>query len=209
MADHMADQDALSPEKQRQILDGAGAIFAVDGYGGASMSRIAAEAGVSKGTLYNYFDGKKALFTAYVQRECAASLAHFFDGMPADGPPREALMGLGRRMVETLSSEKVIAIYRMVIAEAHTFPELAEVFFEVGPKQSIRRLAQWIETQCRAGRLAVDDPEFAAEQLFALMQTKILTRRRLQLIHTVTPAEIDFVVKAAVDLFLRGYGTAG
>ena len=55
---------SFTPEKRAQILRGAAEVFAADGYQGASMARIAAVAGVSKGTLYNYFDTKAALFTA-------------------------------------------------------------------------------------------------------------------------------------------------
>ena len=63
----MDSQVEFSPEKRAQILAGAAAVFAADGYEGASMARIAAVAGVSKGTLYNDFDSKAALFTAYVE----------------------------------------------------------------------------------------------------------------------------------------------
>ena len=75
----MPDTDVFSPEKQRLILQGAACVFARDGYEGASMSRIAARAGVSKGTLYNYFAGKAELFSAWVAGECQAKLAHVFD----------------------------------------------------------------------------------------------------------------------------------
>jgi TetR/AcrR family transcriptional repressor of mexJK operon len=60
-------RDGLSCEKRAQILAGAAEIFARDGYEGASMSSIAGKAEVSKGTLYNYFASKAALFAAYVQ----------------------------------------------------------------------------------------------------------------------------------------------
>jgi len=49
-------------EKIRQILDGARRVFLADGFDGASMNDIARVAGVSKGTLYVYFQSKEALF---------------------------------------------------------------------------------------------------------------------------------------------------
>jgi len=64
----MSQAEALSEEKRARIMAGAGAVFAADGYEGASMAGIAARAGVSKGTLYNYFPSKAALFAAYVRR---------------------------------------------------------------------------------------------------------------------------------------------
>ncbi|HEY7971303.1 MAG TPA: helix-turn-helix domain-containing protein, partial [Xanthobacteraceae bacterium] len=53
--------------KRRQILDGAMAVFLEKGFDAASMGEIARAAGVSKGTLYVYFDDKQALFDAIVQ----------------------------------------------------------------------------------------------------------------------------------------------
>ncbi len=89
----------LSPEKRTQILAGAASVFAADGYEGASMARIAAVAGVSKGTLYNHFDSKAALFSAYVGEKCSQHLANVFDSADHDGDPAEVLRGIGKRMV--------------------------------------------------------------------------------------------------------------
>lgn len=197
--------EALSPEKERQILAGAARAFAEDGYEGASMSRIASLAGVSKGTLYNYFDSKRALFSAFVHRECGEVVAVIFDDLDASLSPETALPNICRRMLEMLTSPAGLLIYRMVVAEAGKFPELAEAFFEAGPRRALAAMAAWINRQRDAGRLDVPDPQFAAEQLFGLMQTKMLMRRRLRLSEATSPAEIDFVVQAGVRVFLRAY----
>jgi AcrR family transcriptional regulator len=207
MPDTACQEEQLSPAKERQILEGAALIFARDGYEGASMSRIAGEAGVSKGTLYNYFSGKAELFTAYVQRECAGRIALMFDDLDPDAPFEESLRLIGRRMVETMLSEPGLVTYRVVIAEAPKFPELAIAFYEAGPARATLRLAAWIERSVQAGHLRVPDPEFAAEQLFALMQTKLCMKRRLCLIEHPSPQEIDHVVECAVHLFLHGYAS--
>src|ERR1700749_4580099 len=55
--------------KRRQILDGARKVFMDLGFDGASMGEIARAAGVSKGTLYVYFDDKNRLFEAIVEEE--------------------------------------------------------------------------------------------------------------------------------------------
>ena len=57
----------LSKAKYDQILRGARQVFLESGYGSASMDRIAREAGVSKGTLYNYFANKETLFATMIQ----------------------------------------------------------------------------------------------------------------------------------------------
>src|SRR5262245_59317728 len=62
--------DRQDNAKRRQIIDGAREVFLAQGFDAASMGEIARQAGVSKGTLYVYFDSKEALFEATVEAEC-------------------------------------------------------------------------------------------------------------------------------------------
>jgi AcrR family transcriptional regulator len=190
--------------KERQILDGAAAVFARDGYEGASMSRIAGEAGVSKGTLYNYFTSKAELFAAYVHRDCARWIALIFDDLEA--APEEMLKQVGLRMVPMLLAEPSLTMYRMVIAEAEKFPELAETFYNAGPAHALAHVSGFLRRATAAGLLCVDDADFAAEQFFALLQTRLCMKRRLRLIAMPAEAEIERVVVAAVQMFLGSYG---
>src|SRR5262245_47260656 len=64
--------------KRRQIMDGARKIFLGQGFDAASMADIARAAGVSKGTLYVYFENKEQLFEAIVHEECAAQAEPIF-----------------------------------------------------------------------------------------------------------------------------------
>ncbi|WP_254073452.1 TetR/AcrR family transcriptional regulator [Acidisphaera sp. S103] len=195
----------LSPEKRAQILVGAAAVFAADGYEGASMARIASVAGVSKGTLYNYFDSKAALFTAYVGEKCDQFLAQTFDIANHDDDPAEVLRGIGTRMVRMMLSDVGLAIYRVVIAEAAKFPELARGFFEAGPARAIGFMAEWLAEETRQGRLAVPDPVFAAEQFFNLCQTRLVLRRKLEMLPDPPDSDIDTVIQASITMFLRSY----
>ncbi|MDQ2804866.1 MAG: TetR/AcrR family transcriptional regulator [Pseudomonadota bacterium] len=200
--------ETLSSEKRAQILAGAAAVFASDGYEGASMSRIAAEAGVSKGTLYNHFPSKAALFAAYVERQCERNLWPIFDGLDHAGDPAAVLRGIGLRMVQLFMSPIGVTIYRVVASEAAKFPELARTFYASGPEQAIRHLAGWLAEETRRGRLTVPDAEFAADQFLALCQTRLGLRRRLLLLDEAPPDEVERVVDASVAMFLRMYGGA-
>jgi AcrR family transcriptional regulator len=194
---------ATSPEKRAQILSGAATVFAADGYEGASMARIAAVAGVSKGTLYNHFDSKAALFAAYVGEQCDRYLGRVFDSANHDGDPAEVLRGIGKRMVQMMLSDVGLTIYRVVIAEAAKFPDLARGFFEAGPARAIAFMADWLAEETRRGRLCVADPAFAAEQFFNLCQTRLVLRRRLEMLPDPPETDIDTVVEAAIAMFLR------
>lgn len=85
-------------EKRRQIIEGAAALFTRHGYEGASMADIAAGAGVSKGTLYNYFACKSDLFAAFVGEMAQGMLPQLFDGIDTL-PPRETLVAWIDRQV--------------------------------------------------------------------------------------------------------------
>jgi TetR/AcrR family transcriptional repressor of mexJK operon len=198
--------DGLSPEKRAQILQGAANVFAADGYEGASMARIATVAAVSKGTLYNYYPSKAALFAAFVGEQCSRNLVHVFDGADHDGEPAAILRGIGQRMMQMMLSPAGMTMYRVVIAEAAKFPDLAEGFFAAGPARALNFMAGWLAEETRRGRLAVADPEFAAEQFFAMTQTVVVLRRRLGMLPDLPAGEVDRVVDAAVTMFLNTYG---
>ncbi len=200
-----ADTGGFSAEKQSQILRGAAAVFSQDGYEGASMSRIAARAGVSKGTLYNYFGGKAELFAAWVARECE-ELRHAFDTQDPDDAPSAALRAIGLRMLQLMMSNAGLTIFRMTVAEAFKFPELARAYYDTGPRMAVGFLADWLARQAAAGRLDVADPVFAAEQFFSLCQTRIAMLRRLGLAGAADEAMMETVVDAAVLMFLNTYG---
>ena len=203
----MIDADALSPEKRTQILQGAAIVFAQDGYEGASMSRIAREASVSKGTLYNHFAGKAELFSAHLAQACSRSLSHVFDKLDDEDGLPEALGGIGRRMVELLITPERRALYRMVVSEAEGFPELARAYYEAGPRSAVSVMSAWIARRVQRGQLAIPDTDFAAEQFFALCQTRLWMRYRLHLQQRPTDAEIAQVVDGAVAMFLALYQT--
>ena len=194
----------FSEEKQSQILRGAATVFSQDGYEGASMSRIAAYAGVSKGTLYNYFDGKAELFAAWVARECE-DLRHAFDTQDPDDAPSAGLRAIGLRMLRMMLSDAGLTIFRVTVAEASKFPELARAYYDTGPRMAIGFLSAWLSRQAVAGRLEVADPVFAAEQFFALCQTRVAMLRRLGLAASVDEALMETVVDASVLMFLNTY----
>jgi len=200
----MAAPETLSREKRQAILDGAARIFAARGYEGASMSAITAAAAVSKGTIYQHFPGKAALFAATVARECDRKLAHLFRDLGTTEDIAATLLDIGTRFVAMLTSDVALSIERIVVSEADRFPELAEAFFQAGPARAIATMATYLAAQTHAGRLSVPDPAFAAEQFFTMCQTRVVMRARLRL--PVAAEEAPRVVAAAVRMFLAVYG---
>src|SRR5262249_42730278 len=112
--------------KRRQIMDGARSIFLGHGFDAASMSDIARAAGVSKGTLYVYFENKEQLFSAIVQEECLAHAEGAFDLDPNDRDVETALVRLGRDFVEFLCRPEKASALRTVMAIAERMPEIGK-----------------------------------------------------------------------------------
>jgi AcrR family transcriptional regulator len=201
----MHQEEPLPPETKQRVLEGAAFVFSEDGYEGASMARIAAQAGVSKGTLYNYFDSKEALFVTYIEDSCALKLARIFDGVTETDDIAHSLHLLAERALTLMLSKEGIGMYRLVVSIAPKFPELAETFFAAGAERAISYMRAFLVRADAAGQLQVPDPQFAAEQFFALCQTKVCLRRRLNMAED-PPEVLERVVAGAVEMFLRSYG---
>ncbi|MFT8676124.1 MAG: TetR/AcrR family transcriptional regulator [Acetobacter sp.] len=195
-----------SEAKRQQILAGAKAVFAEHGYEGASMSVIARKAGVSKGTLYNYFTNKADLFTAFVEQNCREKLPAALAYVQQDGTPQDILTAVARAMVRLMTLPESLMLYRIIVSEAPHFPQLAVSFWEHGPRIVIETFANWIREQTQRGALVTDDPVFAAEQFFALCQTHIAHRKRFNMTLENEAATEEKVIHNAVRVFLAAYG---
>ena len=208
LADEAGDPDERDDDapKRRQIIAGAAAVFSEAGYEGASMSRIALRAGVSKGTLYNYFTSKSDLFCAYVERETRRKIAWILESADEERDIGEALRQIAERLTRTLLSPSAQTMYRILVAEAPKFPDLARIYYEAGQGRGSAEMARWLERQSADGRLRIDDPQLAAEQFVSLCRTRFWMRRCLQLLPCVSDDEIDFVVGRNVAMFLGAYG---
>ncbi len=169
------------------------------------MAQIAAHSGVSKGTLYNYFDSKEALFIAHVEDSCALRVATVFDGVTVTGDIVSTLHLLAERTLNLLLSRQGVEMYRLVVSIAPKFPDLAATFFAAGAERALGHMREFLERANAAGQLQMADPRFAAEQFFALCQTKLCLRRRLNLPEEA-PEATQQVIDGAVEMFLRMYG---
>src|SRR3954469_13087074 len=108
-------KDASGSAKRRQILDGARQVFLASGFDGASMGEIAKVAGVSKGTLYVYFDSKESLFAALTTEE-KRGLAEVLFKLDADDPDvRGVMRTLGLSYLRRMGKPEHISSIRMVM----------------------------------------------------------------------------------------------
>ena len=199
---HAAGED---PAKLRQILDGARRVFLELGFDGASMGDIARAAGVSKGTLYVYFDSKEALFAALVHDE-RRRMKPAFDLDPRVPDVAATLKRYGRSYVAYVSRPRNIELLRTVMGIAERFPRVGEAFYNDGPKRGLDLMRGYLEAQASAGRLRIEDPALAAAELIGLFQAGVLNEMLFGVRKAPDEAEIAARVDAAVGLFLARYG---
>lgn len=202
--------DAKRDARREAILEVAREVFFEEGYAAASMSTIAARLGGSKGTLYNYFKSKDALFEAYIDYACGQWRQWVFD-LPTDEAAVAAsdiasvLTDLGERFLNHVTTDTSIRLLQLVTAEAQRAPQLARIFYETGPSQGVAILAAYLEAAKAAGRIAPPDCSMAAQQFLSLCRGHLYFRYSLNLIPRPTPDEIRAEVARAVALFLGGY----
>lgn len=198
----------LDSPKARQILAGARAVFNERGFEGSSMSEIAARAGVSKGTLYNYFPDKQALFGAHVREMCEREGMPIFKLDADTGDVRGTLLQLASRFLALTTRGEAVATFRIVMSEAPRFPELGRMFLDAGPRRGVGLLAGWLEELDRRGRLRVPDPDIAAWQFIMLCRGPVFYDRVLAQTAGDDTGRATAWIDAAVDTFLRAYGVA-
>lgn len=140
--------------KRDQILTGARRVFLRDGFAAASTDAIAAEAKVSKRTLYVYYPSKEELF-AGVMREMTLenpqtrALESIEEMAPGSGEElRRDLLELARVIVTTMMQPDYLALLRTTIADTHRFPQLGGLFRASVPERAMRSFAVFIG-RCR------------------------------------------------------------
>jgi AcrR family transcriptional regulator len=194
-------------QRREAILNVAREVFFEQGYTAASMSTIAARLGGSKGTLYNYFKSKEELFEAQVRDMCGAAADRILE-VAYDGEPAETLTRLGEQYLQHLYSQQTVQMFRILVAEAQRSPELARVFYEVGPARGQKGLESYLEAAKARGLIQPADCALAAEQFLSLCKGRSHLQFLLNLIPPLTPAQIRVQIGQAVDAFMKLYGAA-
>ena len=191
--------------KRRQIMEGARQVFLSAGFDGASMNDIARAAGVSKGTLYAYFNSKDELFEAIIRAEKAQS-AERLCAFRREGDVREMLTDFGVRLLHRMCEPGTLALARVVIAAAEKFPNVGRALYEAGPLYGATRLAAELENLEKSGALKVPDPERAAWQFVDLCQSYVYKRVLFGVVDRLSREDIEASVEAGVEVFLKAYG---
>ncbi|MFF2547308.1 TetR/AcrR family transcriptional regulator [Kitasatospora sp. NPDC058063] len=201
------------PEKRKAITRAATTVFGREGYVRASMDAIAAEAGVSKRTVYNHFADKETLFLSVALQNSAELterirelMAKYLDRVVE---LRQDLIDFAvQRARAVLSAGEHGALGRAIRAEVANIPaDVLEAWLEAGPIASQRDLAQHFAALAERGLLTVEDAALAAEQ-FTLLTFHGIAERSFWGALPVADEEVERIAAAGVDAFLRIHGAS-
>ena len=190
------------------ILDAATALFLAEGYGAVSIEALAGSLRISKRTFYSRFRNKADLFKAVVSRLIERWRASFDAHLSAATSFEETLYQAAAQILAVSMTPEALALYRIILAEAKRFPELAQVMNEVGAESGITRIGQLLQREADMGRLRLEDARFAAEQ-FMVMVVAGPRRRALGLGTPLGPDELELWARRTVRLFLDGLRSGG
>ena len=193
------------PAKREAILAAAQTLFLGNGYEGSSMDAIAAEAGVSKLTLYSHFKDKEALFGAAVKATCETRLPRRLFVLEDGSEFRSVLLDIAQAFHELVISPESIGLHRLMVAMAAQNPTLSRMFFDAGPQKLLLDLEQLLDQAHRRQLLDVPEPMRAAEHFCSLIKGAAHFRLLIGYAERLDAKDSKRHVEDCVGLFMRAY----
>lgn len=202
-----------SAGKRQAIMDAATALFLRDGYQSTSMDQIAADAAVSKQTVYKHFEDKEQLFREIVlgvTRNSDAviteltSVLHRSEVNSLDDL-RSVLTDLAGRYIDAVLQPHVLSLRRLIIAEAERFPDLARTYFELAPSRGIDVIGAALRDYEQSGLVSTTDVRLAAAHLAYLILAIPQDKAQFCPQERPSPAEREHLASEAVRVFLAAY----
>jgi len=190
-------------ERPQEILEAAFVEFSRNGYAMTTLDRVAERAGVTKGTIYVYFENKEHLFISMVREVTKAALDTVHEMLEThEGSTADLLRAqfsfIYQHIVEDRRRREVL---RMLIAEAPRFPELADRYHQEILRPCLDMLRQAI-------RRGMDRGEFRKSAIVDLPQIVIapiaLVDIWMMMFDDRQPLDMKAYFNAHLDLVLNG-----
>jgi len=196
------------PERLRRIVEAARSHFYAHGLERASIKAIAADAGVSKMTIYSHFASKVGLFEAAV-RERTDRVMGGLTRVDALDPkqPQKALLAVGEQSLTLAREEDTLGHFRSLYGAAGSQREACRAFHRQGPNRLIDDLAAYLRRADAQGTLTIRHPRRAAD-LFLSMFLGDGHIRGLMMLDMPDAREDRALLREAVRVFMAAYAKA-
>lgn len=197
------------PERWLRIMEAARKHFYAHGLERASVDAIAADAGVSKMTIYSNFVSKEGLFEAVV-RDRTDHVVAGQAGVEALDPtqPQKALLAIGAQFLTLAREEDTLGHFRSLYGAAATQHEACLAFYRQGPDRLIDDLAAYLRRAHAAGTLNIRHPRQAAD-LFLAMFLGDGHIRGLMMLDMPDARDDRALLREAVRVFMAAYAKLG
>ena len=163
-----------------EILDAALTVFSARGFAAAKLDDVAKEAGISKGTLYLYFDSKEALFEAMALELMRVPVVAQLETIAKAESASDALRQLIQFMTRMLDDPRRSALPKLIIAESAGFPELARIWLKTVIHPVRKRLVALIETGIASGEFRAVDPWETTKLVIAPFLLTVIWRKTFE-----------------------------
>ena len=194
-------------DKRSTIIETARRLFLEAGLDAVTIEGVAAAAGVSKVTVYSHFRDKSTLFESVIEEERQSLDRHRIAVTAQPNNLRDTLKQFGFQVVQFVTRPETVSMTRLLVAQLHRYPQLAQSFFDSGAAQRQRDLARLLSNAADLGELKLANARRAADHLLSMFTGLALVEQRYGLRPPPKSAEIEAHVSECVDVFLRAYST--
>lgn len=186
--------------RPQELLAAALELFVDRGFAATRLEDVARAAGVSKGTLYLYFENKQELFKAVVRETIVQTIGQAESDAAAarDTPSDELLRQMLRRWWTQVGATKAAGLTKLMMAESGNFPELAQFYNEEVIERGSALLTRILERGVARGEFRPLDPVMMTNVLIAPVLTLMMWK------HSFFPCETHEAIDADtfMDTFL-------
>ncbi len=190
--------------RPEELVAAALEVFVERGYEGTTLADVARRAGVTKGTIYLYFENKEALFKAVVRETIVPviaqgeALARSFTGSA-----RDLLEQLVREYWRLVGETALAGIPKLMMAEAATFPELTRFYYDEVVVRGQRLMAGVIERGVKNGEFRPVNVMLAAKLAMSPLMHATVVRRAFA---SCMPEgfNVQAYLDTHIDLYLHG-----
>ena len=211
MAVREVDAETPAPRWQRrkdarpsEILAAAMETFVEHGYAATKLEDVAKRAGVTKGTLYIYFEGKEALFKAVVRESIVPILAtaeQLAEDPSAD--PEVLLRQLVNHWWEAMGPSGLGGLPKLVMSEATNFPELAQFWYDEVVRRGRDIFAQVLRRGVELGQFREMDVDLAVRMILAPVLMAAIWKHSFLACEKAT-FSVEAYLATSIDIFLCG-----
>jgi len=190
--------------RPHEILDAALAVFAEQGFARSRLDDVARRAGVTKGTVYLYFDSKEALFREVVKAKVGHSVTRGEEFVRTfQGPARELLCAFIERYWASLLQPDNAQLARLAMTEFGSFPDLLRFYLDEVVQRAHRLIASIIKQGVSQAEFRAVDPGFAAGALQTLC-VHLARAQRFPRSETGPQRSDEKVIAGIIDLYFNG-----